>query len=185
MERMSRLHSILVGLYLVCLVQQTDPSKADAQDFQQLITDGRSTDELVSYLENLVIRGQLQSLGSDQLSFSTWNYSGWRREFVTREGQRVIVASDGPLLVAIRESRTIEFSVRDLTDGQAIPRGFAGASRYFGHKSAGVQHVTAMSADHFSRKNPELFQIYFYFAGPTQAITPTQTLPPPAMQLRR
>jgi hypothetical protein len=100
-------------------------------------------------------------------------------------GERLILATDGLVLVAIREGRQLEFSVHDLTGGRSI-HGRGGRGNTLLAEGISAQHVVAASAAELARKAPQLFPIYYYFAGPTQEIVSSRLLPrsPAPLSLR-
>lgn len=157
---------------------------AGADELVQEILKCESSARLLEIFRELVESNQLHLLSWDRgdLPLTTLPLSDWRWESPTAKNGRVILAIDGPLIVAIFEShrQALQLSVYDYSAGNAIPRGYAGTPRYFAHKSTSEQHVTAMSLKHFSHKSPELFRIYYYFAGPTRTIVNAESLPRPA-----
>ncbi len=191
MDWMNRVYSTSIPLalvaYLTCILAADLPA-GDRLSWLQLVDQRSSTSELLDcvlqdFEESRFAQGQLAQVCSDQLSFTNWNISGWRREFITRRGERIIIASDGPLWVVIRESRNIEFSVCDMSHGRFTEPGLTVSPRYAGYQSSRKQHIQATSAEHFARKNAELFRIYYYFAGPTSEIVSSHALPAPAFKM--
>ncbi len=152
-------------------------------ELKQLLERRRSSRELLDFIMRLDSEGRLSQLGSDQIAFSNWSQSGWRRELVDCRGQRIVLAGEGPLLIAICEQNTIELSIADLSHGTAGRRGYAGTPQYFGHRTSGIVHITAMSAGHLARQSTELSQYYYYFAGPSRELLGTAALPPPPIVL--
>lgn len=142
-----------------------------------------SSSKLLEIFKELLETNQLHRLSWDRgnLPLTTLPLSDWRWESPTAKNGRIILAIDGPLVVAIFESHrnALQLSVHDYSASSAIPRGYAGTPRYFAHKSSHEQHVSAMSLKHFSHKSPELFKIYYYFAGPTRTIVSAASLPRP------
>ncbi len=162
----------------------TPPFSATNDDVDKILA-CESSAKLLEMFETLleVDRESLTRMTSNNgnLPWTTLPITGWRWESATVKNGRIILAIEGPLVVAIYEaSRSkIEMSVHDYSEGNAVPRGYAGTPRYFAHRSSSVQHVTAMSVKHFSNKAPELFKIYYYFAGPTREIVNREKLPRP------
>lgn len=149
----------------------------DWVEFSRLIERCSGTRTLLERLEFLHRTNQLRQLSDGNLPFSLIPISGWRWQVVTKKGGRVLMAVDGKLLVVIRENRRLEMSVKDLSGGRAVERGFAGSQRYFAHRGGSVRNISAISAKHLSDAHPQLFQIYFYFAGPTASITTIDSMP--------
>jgi hypothetical protein len=149
----------------------------DAQtELRALLARQAPTSALASWAEGLYRQGRLLELGNAVLPWTTWTAPGWRWEGTCAHGGKLILATDGIVLVAIREARQLEFSVHDLTLGRDSdgPLG-----RGHGLLAAGIstQHVVAASAAELARKAPKLFPIYYYFAGPTQDIVSSRLLP--------
>jgi hypothetical protein len=146
-------------------------------ELRSLLTQQASTQVLASWAEGLYRQGRLLELGNAVLPWTTWTAPGWRWEETCLTGERLVLATDGIVLVAIREGRQIEFSVHDLTGGRDNTVLAPGIS---------AQHVVAASAAELARKAPQLFPIYYYFAGPTQEIVSSRLLPraPAPLSLR-
>jgi hypothetical protein len=153
------------------------PASQEAQQLSRLLDKTATTRELLAFIEELHQTGRLGRLGNGNLPFTTLDISGWRWETTDESGERVILAADGPILVAIRLSRTLSMSIQDLSSGSALKRGYAQTSRYFGHTRLAAQHLTAHSPSHLSRRDPEMFQWFYYFAGPLTDIFAAVTLP--------
>lgn len=147
------------------------------QQLSELLKRKSSTDRLLDFTEDLYLHGRLSSLGTSSLRWTFTVQPGWRWETTDATGVRTVLAVEGPLIVAIRESRAVEMSIKDLSRGKAVSRGYANTARYFGHQGDGHEHVKAMSVQHFSRIEPELFKYYYYFAGPTRALVDRDALP--------
>ena len=137
------------------------------EELEGLLHSRGSTRRLLDLLERAFERGELNLLGRSGLAWATTTVPGWRWERTDAQGERIILAMDGPLLVAIRQAKRIEMSIKDLSDGEAIPRGYANTPRYFGHRRSTV-HISAFDEDHLARKSAEMFQYFYYFAGPTR-----------------
>lgn len=174
----------LVAIYLLCVygapakllsasepdqivIVQTNPNIA----LHRLILGGANTAELLAFTEQLYLTGRLWELRCPTLPWSTWAVPGWRWEATLPNGVRIVLASDGVVLVAIRECGRIEFSALDLTRVRSprVSRGFSGP----------VVHMTAASARDFGLRSANLFRIYYYFAGPTREIVSSHLLPHP------
>lgn len=174
----------LAGIYLLCAFGsptkllsasepaatvnvQTNPNVA----LHRLILGGANTAELLAFTEQLYLTGRLWELRCPSLPWSTWAVPGWRWETTLSNGVRIVLASDGIVLVAIRECGRIEFSALDLTRVRSprVSKGFSGP----------VVHMTAASARDFGLRSANLFRIYYYFAGPTREIVSSHLLPHP------
>lgn len=136
----------------------------------------KSSDKLLETLTELAKQDRLRLLGDTNLAWTTMTIPGWRWEATNREGGRTILAIEDALLVAIYESKYagIRMSIMDagrLNHTSSLPdqHPYAFASK----------RVTAMSVKHFSRKSPELFKVYYHFAGPTADIVSSKALPIP------
>ena len=150
------------------------------QELQRLVERDASTRELLDWLKRAYDARELAAVAlPHQLPWTTWNAPGWRLELWGRRGEHLILASDAGALVAIRQGRAIEMSAMDLIE----PSGSNRRSRYA--TGASTHHVTAASANNLAAKSAYLAPLYFYFAGPTPEVLPSQALPPPAIQLIR
>lgn len=156
---------------------------AASDELVQKILACENSPKLLEIFRELLENNQLHRLSWDRgdLPLTTLPLSDWRWEAPTAKNGRIILAIDGPLVVAIFEShrKALQLSVHDYSAGSAISRGYASTPRYFAHISSNEQHVAAMSLEHFSHKSPELFKIYYYFAGPTRTIVNAKSLPRP------
>ncbi len=174
----------LVGIHLLCVcwfpltglmasepharvVVQTNPNV----ELQRLILGGANTAELLAFAEQLYLAGRLWELRCPSLPWSTWSVPGWRWEATLPNGVRIVLASDGIVLVAIRERGMIEFSALDLTRIKS-------AHQCKGFKGPTV-HLTAANSRDFGLRAANLFRIYYYFAGPTREIVSSHLLPHP------
>lgn len=148
---------------------QTNPNVA----LHRLILGGANTAELLAFTEQLYLTGRLWELRCPSLPWSTWAVPGWRWEATLPNGVRIVLASDGVVLVAIRECGRIEFSALDLTRVRSsrVSRGFSGP----------VVHMAAASVRDFGLRSADLFRIYYYFAGPTREIVSSHLLPHPPL----
>ncbi len=158
-----------------------DSSAAEFRyELQQLVARGASTRELLDWLKRAYDARELAAVAlPHQLPWATWNAPGWRLELWGPRGEHLILACDAGALVAIRQGRVIEMSAMDLIE----PSGSNRRSRYA--NGASTHHVTAASANNLAAKSPYLAPLYFYFAGPSTEVLPSQALPPPAIQLIR
>ncbi|MEZ6077968.1 MAG: hypothetical protein R3C56_20550 [Pirellulaceae bacterium] len=114
-----------------------------------------------------------------QLPWTTWNAPGWRLSYGGGAGSISFFAADAGALVAIRQGRGIEMSAMDVVE----PSGSNRARDMPMVRAA--HHVTASSVNNLAAKSPYLAPLYFYFAGPSSEVLPSQALPPPAIQLIR
>ncbi len=173
-------YSIVLALVLaICFSTQRisaiEPATVPAvwrnatDELHRLIAAGANTGELLSLTEQLYLAGRLWELRSPSLPWATWNGPGWRWETRLPNGVRIVLASDGIVLVAIRERGRIEFSALDLTQ-------LTGSREAYGYHGP-TAHVAAASAHDFGLKSPGLFRIYYYFAGPTTEIVSSHLLP--------
>ncbi len=133
-------------------------------EFQCLITRNPSTAQILAVIAELNDNGRLWELGNSTLPWSTWPVPGWRWETTLGNGERIILAADGNLLVVIRQGRVIDFSVLDLSPRQSRNR-------------RDTAHITVGSTRELALRAPNLFTIYYYFAGPTSEISSSRLLP--------
>lgn len=170
------------GLEPASVVAESDGESHRANDridlgsLERYVRNG-STRGLLTFTKHLVRTGRLHELGDGNLAWTTMAIPGWRWETVNQRGERLVLAVDGPFVVAICQGKSIEMSICDLSDGTALPRGYAGSAKYFSQRGSSTQHVTAHSEQHFSRSSPELFKAFYYFAGPTREIVSHGSLP--------
>ena len=140
-----------------------------------LIRRRASTRRLLGCLEEMESQGWLRGAGAGGLPWSTLSPPGWHWETTDPRGRRIVLASSGPLLVAIRFGREVEMSLLDRSDGRSVPRGYAGSPTYFGHRGRSPIHVTGLNERDLAKKSPELYRIFYYFAGPARRF---EGLPP-------
>lgn len=140
-------------------------------ELHRLILGGANSAELLAFAEQLYLTGRLWELRCPSLPWSTWAVPGWRWEATLPNGVRIVLASDGIVLVAIRERGMIDFSALDLT------------RLHTAYKSTGYSgptiHLTAANPRDFGLRAAKLFRIYYYFAGPTREIVSSHLLPYP------
>lgn len=147
-------------------------------ELQRLLVNNAAPSQLLPFVEQLYLAGRLQELGSGGLPWADWTGAGWRWETRLPGGARVVLATDGLVLVAIRVGRVLEFSVLDLTAAGGMAEARSRSSSLLANRAA-VEHITAASAGDLARKAPDLFPMYYYFAGPTAEIVSSHLLPRP------
>lgn len=153
-------------------------SASPRAELHRLLVSNAAPSQLLPFAEQLHLAGRLQELGSGGLPWAGWTGPGWRWETRLPGGARVVLATDGLVLVAIREGRVLEFSVLDLTVGGGMAEARTRSSGLLVNRTA-VEHITAASAADMARKAPDLFPMYYYFAGPTAEIVSSHLLPRP------
>jgi hypothetical protein len=153
-----------------------------ALELQQMVAARTSTATLAAWAEGLLRQARLQELGFTQLPWTTWNAPGWRWEYTSSTGERLVIATDGMVMVVIREGRQLELAVRDLTQTLG-GYGTTGGETLLAEGMSAQTSVASSAAD-LARKAPKLFPIYYYFAGPTQEIVSSRLLPYPPLPLR-
>ncbi|MEO8269092.1 MAG: hypothetical protein ABI557_05195 [Aureliella sp.] len=149
-------------------------------ELQQLVQRNASTRELLDWLKRAHDARELATIVLPyQLPWTTWIAPGWRLDLRGARGEHLLLASGAGALVAIREGTVIEMSAMDLVE----PRGSNRQSRYA--NGASRHHVRATSANNLAAKSPHLAPLYYYFAGPSSEVLPSQALPQPSIDLIR
>ena len=150
---------------------------------EQKLSSIDDSDKLLEQLDEMIRNDQLgtfNALGGN-LPLTTMSIGGWRWEAPTSKRGRVVLAIDGPLAIAIYESpqSAIEMSIRDYSAVSKEQPRLLGERHLKSQSTAHDQHFSAMSAKQFSRTAPEIFKVYYYYAGPTRTIPNSRSLPRP------
>lgn len=166
-------------------ISNSSSARGIQRELSELIERRASTRELLAFIEPIVQQGELGLLpAAPQLAWSTWHYPGWRWEQQLSATERLILAHDRGMLVAIRHTSNrqvakIEMSASDLWAASEM----RGRSRL--GRSSNSAHATATSVGRFATQYPTLFPWYYYFAGPTAEVVSSSVLPPPPIDMLR
>ena len=168
---------LLAALWLCTSSQAIAQSKSE--NITKRLESVRSSRELLTQFEWMLREGRLLELDQPLLPWDRLPTRGWRWEGYTAAGDHLVLAIDGPFVVAIRESHrdTIELSLVYIPNAPPLPtyEDFARTRRL-----PSPRHVSWMNAKQLEVKDRELAKLYFYFAGPTRSIPSSKVLPQPS-----
>lgn len=163
---------LVLGSVACCLGQypqqtpqlySTDFGGPRGLQFSLLLQECRNTEAMTQRVATVLSTADWAEFASANRMWSRGTLSGWRWEANSTTGdEHWILAVDAGLIVAIRQTRTIEMSVIGLHADSSQP-----------------ESVSAMSLQNLTNKNAQMAQIYYYFAGPTWEIPNSRALPPP------